>query len=100
VILGNARPRRHRDSRSGTNGVSVRIEADRLKDEMARRGWAAIDLAREARLSPATVSTALSGKPISARSLALIAAALLRAPVIGLIDSLVGLTDHGGTLTR
>ena len=57
---------------------------------MARRGWAAIDLAREARLSPATISTALSGKPISPRSLALIAAALLDAPVIDIIDSLVG----------
>ena len=61
---------------------------------MARRGWAAIDLAREARLSPATISTALSGKPISARSLALIAAALLRAPVIDIIDSLVANSDE------
>ena len=52
---------------------------------MARRGLAAVDLAREAQLSPATISTALSGKRISARSLALIAAALLRAPVIEII---------------
>jgi transcriptional regulator with XRE-family HTH domain len=61
---------------------------------MARRGWAAIDLAREARLSPATISTALSGRPISARSLALIAAALMHAPVIDIIDSLVGDSDE------
>ena len=35
-------------------------------------------------------STALSGRAISARSLALIADALQRAPAIDLIDSLVG----------
>ena len=57
---------------------------------MALRGWAAIDLARESQLSPATISTALSGRAISARSLALIADALMRAPAIDIIDSLVG----------
>lgn len=61
---------------------------------MARRGWVAIDLAREARVSPATVSAALSGNPISARSLALIAAALMHTPVIDIIDSLIGNPDH------
>ena len=45
-------------------------------------------------LSPATISAALSGKPISARSLALIAAALMRAPVIDIIASLVGNLDE------
>ena len=74
--------------------MSVRIDVGRLKNEMARRGWNAVDLAREARLSPATISTGLSGRPISARSLALIAAALLQAPVIGMIDSLVMTSDE------
>ena len=70
--------------------MSVCLDADRLRIEMARRGWAAIDLAREARLSPATISTALSGKPISARSLTLIAAALMGAAAIDIIDALMG----------
>jgi len=65
---------------------------------MARRGWVSIDLAREARLSPATVSTALSGKPISARSLALMAAALMRAPTIDIIDSLCRSSDERESL--
>ena len=48
---------------------------------MARRGCAAVDLARQARLSPATIELpALSGRPISARSLALMAAALVARP--------------------
>jgi hypothetical protein len=53
------------------------------------RGWDAIDLARQSRLSPATVSAALAGKPIAARSVALIAEALVRVPCNELIDRLV-----------
>jgi lambda repressor-like predicted transcriptional regulator len=56
---------------------------------MARRGWAACDLAREARLSEATVSTALAGRPIAARSVGLIAEALTRVPVLPALDSLL-----------
>jgi lambda repressor-like predicted transcriptional regulator len=56
---------------------------------MARRGWAATDLARESRLSQATISKALAGKPIAEKSLGLIAAALSRTPVSDVIDSLI-----------
>jgi len=56
---------------------------------MTRRGWAATDLAREARLSQATISTALAGRPVAAKSLALIATALSRAPVLDIVDSLI-----------
>jgi len=56
---------------------------------MTRRGWAATDLAREARLSQATVSAALAGKAISATSLSLIAKALSRTPAIDLVDKLL-----------
>ena len=56
---------------------------------MARRGWAAVDLARESRVSQATVSTALSGRPIAEKSLALMAAALKRTPVMDVLDSLI-----------
>ncbi len=71
------------------SAVSVVIRPDRLRQEMTRCGWDAMHLAREARLSPATVSTALAGRPIAAKSLSLIANALLHAPVVGLIDSLL-----------
>lgn len=75
--------------------VSVVVHPGRLRQAMTRRGWAATDLAREARLSPATVSAALAGRSISENSLALIATALQRAPVISVIDSLImlGSTD-------
>jgi len=61
---------------------------------MTRRGWAAVDLARESRLSQATVSTALHGKPIAAQSLALIAKALARTPVLDIVDALI---ERGGS---
>ncbi|MGP8181267.1 MAG: hypothetical protein ACLP1E_10890 [Acidimicrobiales bacterium] len=69
--------------------MSVIVQPARLHYEMTRRGWNALHLAREARLSPATVSAALAGRPIAARSLTMIADALLHAPVIEVIDSLV-----------
>ena len=69
--------------------MSVIVHAGRLRQEMTRRGWAATDLAREARLSQATVSAALAGKAISATSLSLIAKALSRTPAIDLVDKLL-----------
>jgi hypothetical protein len=48
-----------------------------------------VDLARESRLSQATVSAALSGKPIAERSLALMATALSRTPVLDVVDALI-----------
>lgn len=56
---------------------------------MTRRGWAATDLARESRLSNATISSALTGKAIAEASLALIARALSRAPVLEVVDALI-----------
>jgi hypothetical protein len=56
---------------------------------MALRGWDAVDLARASRLSAATVSIALSGKPISAKSVALIATAIMQNPANEVIDRLV-----------
>jgi lambda repressor-like predicted transcriptional regulator len=69
--------------------MSLVVHAAHLRREMARRGWAATDLARAARLSQATISTALAGKPIAAQSLALIAKALHKTPIIDNIDSLI-----------
>jgi hypothetical protein len=75
--------------------MSVVVHPGRLRQEMVRRGWAAVDLARESRLSHATVSTALSGRPIAEKSFALIARALARAPVLDVADSLI--MNDGGT---
>jgi lambda repressor-like predicted transcriptional regulator len=69
--------------------VSVVVDPGRLRHEMVRRGWCGRDLARESRLSEATISTALSGKAIAASSLAMIAKALSRAPAIDVVDSLI-----------
>lgn len=69
--------------------VSVIVHAGRLRFEMVRRGWSASDLARESRLSPATISAALAGRPISAKSLDLIGGAITRVPARKAIDSLI-----------
>jgi len=69
--------------------MGVTVHPGRLRQEMARRGWAAADLAREARISPATVSSALDGRPIAVSSLALMAKALGRVPADRIIDSLI-----------
>ena len=75
--------------------MSVSVVPEQLRFEMTRRGWDAIDLARAARLSPATVSTALAGKAISAHSMTQIARALSQAPVNELIDRLVSRDNSG-----
>jgi transcriptional regulator with XRE-family HTH domain len=69
--------------------VSVVVHPGRLRQEMVRRGWAASDLARASRLSEATVSAALAGRPIAAKSLMLMAEALERAPANNVVDSLI-----------
>jgi transcriptional regulator with XRE-family HTH domain len=69
--------------------MSVIVNAQHLRLEMVRRGWAASDLARESRLSPATISASLAGRPVAANTLAHIAKALSRAPVLDVIDRLI-----------
>jgi transcriptional regulator with XRE-family HTH domain len=69
--------------------MSVSVDTIRLRLEMTRRGWAATDLARASRLSHATISTALAGRPVAERSLALIAKALSQTPAIDIVDSLI-----------
>lgn len=70
--------------------MSTPLNAEVLRHEAALRGWSASDLAKEAGLSDATVSSALAGKPISAASLKLMATALKRAPVDEVIERLLG----------
>lgn len=69
--------------------VSVIVHPGRLRFEMVRRGWSASDLAREARLSPATISAALAGRPIAAKSLDLIGEAFTRVSARKAIDELI-----------
>ena len=71
-------------------GMSVSVHPERLRQEIARRGWSPVDLARAARLSPATISAALGGRPIAASSLSLIAKALAETPTVEVIDRLLG----------
>lgn len=67
----------------------------RLRNELARRGWSAADLARQSGVSAPTGSAALAGRGISARSLQRIALALSQAPTHDVIDRLIftGLGD-------
>lgn len=69
--------------------MGVVVHPGRLRHELARRGWSATDLAREAGVSRPTVGAALAGRPIAARSLGLMATALSRTPVIEVVDALM-----------
>ncbi|HUY73728.1 MAG TPA: helix-turn-helix transcriptional regulator [Candidatus Dormibacteraeota bacterium] len=70
--------------------MTVRMNADQLDRELARRGWNATDLARASGCSAATISGARRGRPISSATLCKIAEALRSAPVIPGIDELIG----------
>ena len=74
--------------------MSVAVDSTRLRRELTRRGWSASDLARTARLSPATVSAALAGRRVATRSLSCMARALCQAPVIDLVDALIEDDEH------
>jgi hypothetical protein len=69
--------------------MSVALHPGRLRHEIVRRGWAPVDLARAAELSPGTVGAALKGLPIAEASVARIAKALLAAPTVDVIDHLI-----------
>lgn len=69
--------------------MSVNIRSEVLRHQLALRGLSGLDLARKAGLSSATVSAAMTGHAISARSLQQIAMTLTRIPVIEGVDELV-----------
>lgn len=70
-----------------TNGV--RLDRERLNLELARRNSDGATLARVAGISAVTLSKARTGKAISAGTLAKIAVALTRLPVLPGVDDLV-----------
>ena len=69
--------------------MTVRMNAEQLDRELARRGWNATNLAAASGCSPATISGARRGRPVSNATLSRIAEALRNAPVIPGIDELI-----------
>ena len=69
--------------------AAARVNPERLHRELVIRGWNGSDLALRARLSPATISAALQGRPISTTTLRKMVLALTRQPKIDGIDELV-----------
>lgn len=62
--------------------TAARINQLRLRREMTSRGWNACDLARLAGLSPATLTAAMKGTPVSPRTVRKLAIAIARTPAI------------------
>jgi transcriptional regulator with XRE-family HTH domain len=69
--------------------MSVRLDAARLRHERDRRAWTNTELAAAAGVSNPTVTAALAGRPVSPRTLRLIARALAAAPAIADIELLL-----------
>jgi transcriptional regulator with XRE-family HTH domain len=69
--------------------MGVRISPERLDRELARRGWNATELAKASGCSPSTISGALRGRRVNNETLRKIADALLNAPVVPGVDSLL-----------
>jgi DNA-binding Xre family transcriptional regulator len=66
--------------------MSVAINGEHLRRELARRGWTGSDLAHAARISNATVSAACWGRTVSMTTLRLIIDALTTQPPLPDID--------------
>ena len=69
--------------------MSVVLARDRLRLEMARRGWGNADLARAAQVSAPTVTAALAGRPVAPRTVLRIAIALAKTPPVTGVDSIL-----------
>ena len=67
----------------------TRVHAERLRFELARRGWDGCDLATAAGLSAATVSAAIQGRHVSIATVRKMVVALSRTPVLPGIEQLV-----------
>jgi lambda repressor-like predicted transcriptional regulator len=89
AICGRSLDSRPSHGWPGDYDMGMVLQPDKLRFEMTRRGLAAADLARESHISPATVSSALAGRPVATKSAVSIARALSRIPVVELIDSLL-----------
>ncbi len=68
----------------------VRLNSGRLRYELARRGLHGKDLARIARISEATISYALRGRPVRSHTIRKMALALTRTPPLPEVDQIIG----------
>jgi transcriptional regulator with XRE-family HTH domain len=69
--------------------MGTTIRADWLRRALALRGMTGEDLARESRLTSATISHALNSRAVSARTISAIARALARVQPIPFTEDLV-----------
>jgi len=69
--------------------AAAKVNVDHLRREMLLRGWDGGDLAYHSRVSPATVSHAMQGHPVSSTTIRKLVAALLRQPAIAGADALL-----------
>lgn len=67
----------------------VRIDSERLRFELARRGLSQQQLALDAGVTPETLSRALGGRGVRLDTLAKVAAALLEQPVLQGVEILI-----------
>ncbi len=70
--------------------MGVALSATQLRRELAKRGLSQAELANLAGVAPATVTHAVHGRPVTPATVARIARALLRVPVIDGVESLLG----------
>jgi transcriptional regulator with XRE-family HTH domain len=75
--------------------VTARINADRLRHEIAARGLDLQSFARLAGISAATLSHAVNGRPVAASTLRSIVSAMLRSPRLEGADLLLARVDGG-----
>jgi transcriptional regulator with XRE-family HTH domain len=69
--------------------VKVLIDPDRLRLELARRGWTARELSVRSGASGPTLSAVMAGRGVRPGTIKRIALALSQAPVVEGIDSLL-----------
>ena len=69
--------------------MSSRLNRARLDRELASRGWTAGDLAAATGISPATISAARHGRPVTHSTLRRIADALMKAPAVPHLELLL-----------
>ena len=69
--------------------AAARVNTDRLRRELAIRGWNGIDLAYFAQVSPATVSAAMQGRQVSSATLRKMALALSKAPAVAGVEDIL-----------
>jgi transcriptional regulator with XRE-family HTH domain len=66
-----------------------KVDAERLRYEMATRGLLGRDLARLAKIDANTISRALSGRPVTTRTLMRITSGLLTQPQLKLASDII-----------